>query len=175
MAQYRRNKYGDIILKSGGVITKSEQARFRNLVYKANVKREKILSSLDNTAEDVFRYFRLENDWVYRRKSYSLKRFSNRWEFKRYVKNLERITRRDWETIRNKLYKDNYILALKRNFNSKASELIKLVKQIDNNDFANAVLRDEIHDIPYIYYDPNDEKFTKIKSQLEYVIGSGKK
>lgn len=166
MARLKRNKRGSIILPNGERITISEQKALRSAVNSANRKRKRMLENLPSEAKRKYKDFGIESDFVMRKKSTSLQRFRNKKEFNRYLKSVQKIASGEFERKRTLTYKDNYVRALKNTFNSSANNAVKAVKNMDYKTFKKKVESGELEDIGYVYYDPNNEKLTRINQQL---------
>ena len=166
MARLKRNRWGSVILPSGARITKSEQKALRSAVNSANRKRKRMLERLPNEARVKYNDFGIESDFVMRKKSTSLKRFRNKKEFLHYLRSVQKIASGEFERKRIETYKENYIRALRNTFNSSANKAIKAIKDMDLKAFRRMVESEELEEIGYIYYDPNNEKLTRINQQL---------
>lgn len=166
MARLKRNKRGSIILPNGERITISEQKALRSAVNSANRKRKRLLEKLPPEAMRKYKDFGIESDFLMRKKSTSLQRFRNKKEFNRYLKSVQKIASGEFERKRTLTYKSNYIRALKNTFNSSANKAVKAVRDMDYKTFKNKVESGELEEIGYVYYDPNNEKLTRINQQL---------
>ena len=79
---------------------------------------------------------------------------------------MQKIASGEFERRRIRIYKENYIRALRNTFNSSADNAIKAVKDMDLKAFRRMVESEELEEIGYVYYDPNNEKLTRINQQL---------
>lgn len=166
MARLKRNSWGSVILPNGERITIREQKALRSAVNSANRKRKRMLDRLPVGAKVKYKDFGIESDFVMRKKSTSLKRFRNKKEFKHYLKSVQKIASGEFERKRIMTYKENYIRALRVTFNSSANKAIKAVREMDLKTFRYKVENEELEDIGYVYYDPNNEKLKRINQQL---------
>ena len=166
MARLRRNRWGSVILPNGARITKSEQKALRSAVNSANRKRKRMLERLPTEAKVKYNDFGIESDFVMRKKSTSLKRFRNKKEFLHYLRSVQKIASGEFERKRIETYKENYIRALRNTFNSSANKAIKAVRNMDLKAFRRMVESEELEEIGYVYYDPNNEKLKRINQQL---------
>lgn len=166
MARLKRNRRKSVILPNGQRITLKEQKALRSAVNSANRKRKRMLERLPEEASRRYREFGIESDFVMRKKSASLSRFTNKKEFDRYLRNVRRIASGEFERKRAETYRQNYIRALRNTFNSQANKAIRAVKDLDLKQFRHLVESGNLEEIGYVYYDPNNEKITKINSQL---------
>lgn len=166
MARLKRNRWGSVILRNGERITISEQKALRSAVNSANRKRKRMLERLPAEAKAKYKDFGIESDFVMRKKTTSLKRFRNKNEFKRYLKSVKRVASGEFEHKRIMTYKENYIKALRNTFNSSANKAIKAIRNMDLATFRQLVESEKLEDIGYVYYDPNNEKLTRINQQL---------
>ena len=166
MAKLKRNNRKSVILRNGQRITLNEQKALRSAVNSANRKRKRMIERLPAEAKAKYKDFGIESDFVMRKKSASLSRFRNKKEFDRYLRNVRRIASGEFERKRAETYKQNYIRALRNTFNSQANKAIRAVKDLGLKQFRHLVESEQLEEIGYIYYDPNNEKITKINSQL---------
>lgn len=166
MAQLRRNRRGSVILRNGERITIREQKALRSAVNSANRKRKRMLERLPAEAKAKYKDFGIESDFVMRKKTTSLKRFRNKNEFNRYLNSVQKIASGEFERKRIMTYKENYIKALRNTFNSSANKAIKAIRNMDLKTFRKMVESENLEEIGYIYYDPNEEKLTRINQQL---------
>ena len=166
MARLRRNRRGSIILPNGERITIGEQKALRSAVNSANRKRKRTLANLPPQAKIKYNEFGVESDFVMRKKSTSFKRFRNKREFRHYLKSVQKIASGEFERRRIRIYKENYIRALRNTFNSSADDAIKAVKDMDLKEFRRMVESEELEEIGYVYYDPANQKLKRINQQL---------
>lgn len=166
MARLRRNRRGSVILPNGERITIKEQKALRSAVNSANRKRKRMIERLPAQAKIKYNEFGVESDFVMRKKSTSLNRFRNKKGFKHYLRSVQKIASGEFERKRVMSYKENYIRALRNTFNSSANEAIKAVRDMSLKEFRQKVESEELEEIGYVYYDPNNEKLTRINQQL---------
>lgn len=166
MARLKRNKRGSYILPNGERVTVSELKALRSAVNSANRKRKRMLERLPKEAKARYKDFGIESDFVMRKKTTSLKRYRNKKEFKHYLKSVQKIASGEFERKRIETYRENYIRALRNTFNSSANKAIKAVRDMDLKTFRQKVESDELEEIGYVYYDPNNEKLNRINQQL---------
>lgn len=162
----KRTSKGGYILPSSETITAREREALRSAVNSANRKRKRWLTNLSEYQKKRYRQFGIESDFIYRKKSTKLSRFTNKKQFENYLRSVQRISSGKFEGIRNRNYQENYKESLRKVFNSKANHLIRLVNRLDNKSFIKAFENGEIEEINYVYYDPNDEKYRAIEAQL---------
>lgn len=166
MARLKRTSRGSIILPNGQRITPTEQKALRSAVNSANRKRKRMLERLPAEAKRKYRDFGVESDFVMRKKSTSFSRFRNKNEFTRYLRSVQKIASGEFERKRAETYKQNYIRALKNTFNSGSNKAVKVIKDMSLKDFRELVESGNLEEIGYVYYDPNNEKLTRINRQL---------
>lgn len=159
-----RTARGTLILPNGDKITPREQRALRSAVNSANRRRKKALERLGNKVK--YNMFGQESDFVNRKKSAKFNVFRSHKEFRKYLHSVRDIASGAFELRRIKTYKENYITALKRTFGSDAKEAIKLVRDMDIIKFRNKVENDEIPELGYIYFDPNNSKLAEIEALL---------
>lgn len=119
---------GDYIINEHGVkFTPDEYRQLQIMVKRVNRKRDKLdkqfvdapvfygTRKLDVDRQQL-RLMGEESDIMIRKRSSSLHQFASRGDFNRYMKGLERAQATDYVDYRSKLYKKNYMEALKRNY-----------------------------------------------------------
>lgn len=162
----KRTSRGSIILPNGQRITPSEQKALRSAVNSANRKRQRLIDKMPTQAKTKYREFGIESDFVHRKKTASFSRFRNRKEFLRYLHSTQKIASGEFERRRAETYKTNYIRALNKVFNSKANKAIEQIKGMDLKKFRAMVESEELEEIGFVYYDPQNSKLTRIEQQL---------
>lgn len=126
----------DVITNQYGVqITKEEARQLRNMVQTVNRKRKRMLEQFKDKPlfygkrelpEDRQQLALMgeELDLMIRKRSGSLNQFRTQQDFKRFMRNVEQAASKDYEQYRAKLYKQNYMEALKRQY-GEFPELLK--------------------------------------------------
>lgn len=129
----------DTIINQYGVqITESEARRLRSLVNSVNRKAKRLEEEFSNkplmygnrpTGEDrqQLKLMGDEMDLMIRRRSASLNQFQSRKQLQAYIRSAERAAKIDYTDVRGKLYKQNLLKAIDRNY-GQFPELIKGVK-----------------------------------------------
>lgn len=129
----------DTIINQYGVqISESEAKRLRTLVNSVNRKAKKMEKEFANkplmygnrpTGEDrgQLKLMGDEMDLMIRRRSASLNQFQSRRQLQAYMRSAERAAKIDYTDVRGKLYKQNLLKAIDRNY-GQFPELIKGVK-----------------------------------------------
>lgn len=157
---------GDYITNQFGVQISNEDARkMRNMVQRINRKRKKMIEQFRE--KPIFYGSRElpenrqqlslmgeELDLAIRKRSASLNQFRTQGEFSRFMKNVERAASKDYEEYRLKLYKKNYMEALKNQY-GEFPELLKgalmKVRMTPLNQFAEMVGTDRLAQIKEHY------------------------
>lgn len=118
----------DVIINQHGVqISKDEERQLRNMVQTVNRKRKRMIEQFKDKPlfygkrqlpEDRGQLALMgeELDLMIRKRSASLNQFRSRADFRRFMKNAERAASTDYEEYRVKLYKKNYMEALKNQY-----------------------------------------------------------
>ena len=129
----------DTIINQYGVqITESEARRLRSLVNSVNRKAKRLEQEFKNkplmygnrpTGEDrqQLKLMGDEMDLMIRRRSASINQFQSRKQLQAYMRSAERAAKIDYTDVRGKLYKQNLLKAIDRNY-GQFPELIKGVK-----------------------------------------------
>ena len=156
MAQkrYRRNARGSIILPNGQTISMSEQKHFKSVVNSANRKIKRLQSQLPKQAKSVFAEFGVRSDFMMSTKSYSFRRFRNKREFNQYVRQLERITNRNYLTRVVNTYRKNIRRAITNVFGTSGRPLNRFINELSDKELRQLTLEGELEDIGYVYYEP---------------------
>ena len=156
----------DLITNQYGVQITTEQARqLRNMVQTVNRKRARMIEQFKDKplfygtrqlSEDRQQLALMgeELDLVIRKRSASLNQFRSPQELKRFMTNIEQAASRDYEEYRVKLYKKNYMEALKNQY-GEFPELLKgalmKVRMTPLNKFAELVGTDRLGQIKEHY------------------------
>ena len=129
----------DTIINQYGVqISEAEARRLRSLVNSVNRKARKMEKEFSNkplmygnrpTGEDRVQLKLMgdELDLIIRKRSASLNQFQSRKQLQAYMRSAERAAKIDYTDVRGKLYKQNLLKAIDRNY-GQFPELIKGVK-----------------------------------------------
>ena len=167
MAKRLKRTAKTIVLRNGQRITLAEQRALQNAVTSANRKRKRLLEKMPRKAKESHRIFGKESDFVVRKKSAKLSQFRNRGEFKRYLASVQKVASGRYERKRAYIYRENYIEALRKTFNSRADEAIKIVNKMSLEQFKYIVENEELENIGYVYFDPHNDKLKRIMGKLE--------
>lgn len=156
----------DLITNQYGVqITKEEARQLRNAVQTVNRKRKRMLEQFKDKPlfygnkklpEDRQQLALMgeELDLMIRKRSGSINQFRTQADFKRFMRNVEQAASKDYEQYRAKLYKQNYMEALKNQY-GEFPELLKgalmKVRMTPLNKFAEMVGTDRLGQIKEHY------------------------
>ena len=168
---YRRNARGSIILPNGQTISMSEQKHFKSVVNSANRKIKRLQSELPKQAKSVFAEFGIKSDFIMSTKSYSFKRFRNKREYNQYVKQLERISKRDYLSKVVDRYRKNLKRAITNVFGTSGRKLNQFINQLSDKELRQLTLEGELEDIGYVYYEPQAvaTKLETLTKQVEKI------
>ena len=105
-------------------------------------------------------------------KSKSLQRFETREQFDNYIKNLQRVTRRDYIPMRVALYKENHLKAIKKMLGDD-NDVYEKIKEMDLQTYMDTVASDiDFLEIGYVYLDIKREtKLEAMRSALKLKTG----
>ena len=108
-----------------------------------------------------------ESDFILQRKTKSLQRFQSKEDYNRYMKNLQRVNKRDYITERVRLYKRNYMKGLDNVFGDEAKDVKMKIRMMKPEDYMKMVQSDETLELNY-YYGPEQRtgKLNKIRAAL---------
>lgn len=159
----RDNQY--ITTKAGWQLSEEEYRNFRNLVKKVNRKRDKMIKELDG--KPLFRGLRQldesraqlrmmgeEDEITIRKRSSSINQFSSRKQFEYAMRSLDKVAQTDYIGYRVKLYKRNYMEALKKNFADHprlVDGIIMKVRMMKPETFAKFMSEDRLAQIKTVY------------------------
>lgn len=149
----------------GVVFTADEKKALEQAVNTANRKRKRMLEQEaklprmvggKDTGDTVasLQLMGKESDFILQRKTKSLQRFKTREDYDRYMKNLDRVNKRDYITERVRLYKRNHMAALENAYGDEAKDVIMKIRMMKPADYMKMVQSDETLEISYIY-DPS--------------------
>lgn len=170
----KKTRYGSIVLPTGERITPTEQKRLRSAVRSANKERSRLIELIpekDKLKKQQYKQFDKHSDFIYRHKSYGIRRFKSKKEFTSYLHNVERLADTEkYADYIGGIYKDNYIKSIQKVFNSSGDEIINFVKnEISNREIIELSLSGELETIGFVYYEQQakKEKLAKLKNQVE--------
>lgn len=175
---------GQIINQEGVTFTVAEKKRLESLVATATKKRRDMLKAtatlprsyggqkLSGTVGDL-QLMGKESDFIITPKTKSLQRFKSREQFEGYIANLERVTSKDYLSERTKLYKRNYIQALRENYAyDDVKDIIMKVKTMPQEKYRELVAKDEVLEIRYLYGTKGSDSDDAMLEQLNEIRGS---
>lgn len=170
----RKTRYGTIILPSGERITPKEQNRLRTAVRRANRERNRLIELIpdkEKLRKEQYKKFNRESDFIFRKKSASMRKFGSKQEYQSYLKSVERLANADkYSEYIGGVYKNNYIRSLEKVFNSGADDIINYLKnEVTNREIMELSLSGQLEDIGFVYYEQTSRKnkLNKIKRQVE--------
>lgn len=174
--------YGSVENQFGVRFTKSEKKKLESLVNSANRKRKRMLSqegdlvrffggeNQGDTIGDSLQKMGHESDFILRKKTKSLQRFRTKEEYKRYIKYLNKVTKRNYIDKRIQEYRDNHIKAILNELGDK--QLARRIKKMDLKDYMRLAQSDEAFNISYAYdHATRQHKINQINSAIDRVEG----
>lgn len=158
----KKNKDRSVTNQYGVKITAKERALLEREVNKANRTRMKMLqdeaalprmSDGKDTGLTVKSLQALgkESDFILARKSKSLQGFKSKDEFKRYLRNVQRVNSPTYLRDRIRMYKRNHITALENAFGDDAKDVINKIRNMKQKDYMEAIQSEELLEISYLY------------------------
>ena len=175
---------GHIVNQEGVTFTVGEKKRLESLVASATKKRREMLKAtaqlprsygggkLNGTVGDL-QLMGKESDFIITPKTKSLQRFKSRDQFERYIENLERVNSKDYLSERTKLYKRNYIQALRENYAyDDVKDIIMKVKTMPQDQYRELVTKDEVLEIRYLYGTKGSDNDDAMYEQLNEIRGA---
>lgn len=178
-----RTDDGHIINQHKVVFTEADKRQLESLVNSANRKRKRMKeheANLFRTAKGIPKKQKIgqvqsmgqESDFILQPKSKSLQRFETREQFDNYIKNLQRVTRRDYIPMRVALYKENHLKAIKKMLGDD-NDVYTKIKEMDLQTYMDTVASDiDFLEIGYVYLDIKREtKLEAMRSALKLKTG----
>ena len=156
---------GGLQNQHGVIFTPEEKKALEQAVNTANRKRARMLEQEaklprmvggKDTGDTVasLQLMGKESDFILQRKTKSLQRFQTKEDYNRYMKNLERVNKRDYITERVRLYKRNHMKAIENAYGDEAKDVLMKIRMMKPQDYMRMVQQDEMLEIGYIY-DPS--------------------
>lgn len=107
-----------------------------------------------------------ESDFILQRKTKSLQRFKSKEDYNRYMRNLERVNKRDYITERVRQYKRNHIKAIRENLGDEGLAMkIRMMKPADYMRFVQS--NEDVAEIHFLYgADQRQAKANQIRAAL---------
>lgn len=175
---------GRIVNQEGVSFTVAEKKRLESLVASATKKRRDMLKAtaqlprsyggekLGGTVGDL-QLMGKESDFIIAPKTKSLQRFKSREQFENYLTNLERVNSKDYLSERTKLYKRNYIQALRDNYAyDDVKDIIMKVKTMPQDQYRELVSKDEVLEIRFMYGTKGSDSDDAMQEQLNEIRGA---
>lgn len=179
---YKKVGYGSIENQYGVRFTAKQQKEFKNLVRRANYKREKRIDDLSPVAKHKHKEFGVESDFFYRKKSMTMQRFRSEREFNQYMKSLEGVASGKWLDKKRSTYKENYKEKIRQRYGkriidkngnerwvntSESLRLIKGVNSLSDEDFAKKIDEGTLDPLGEWYKNDDDTgRYLKVAEQL---------
>lgn len=153
---------GRIRNQHGVTFTDTERRRLETLVVRANKKRRDQLKEAatlprmvrgEDTGDTLATKLQMgfESDFIIAKKSKSLQRFQTKTEYNKYINYLERVVSPEYLDERTRLYKRNYIDALRRVHGDAAKDIEMKVRMMKPADFRKKIEQEELVEISDIY------------------------
>lgn len=167
-----------LINQHGVIFTPEEKKALETAVNTANRKRKRMLEveaklprrvmGVD-TGDTVSSLHQLgkESDFILQPKTKSLQRFKTREAYESYMRNLERVNKRDYIQERVRQYKRNHMKAIDNVFGDEAKDIKMKIRMMKPDEYMKLVQSDEFAEISYIY-DPSARagKMNQIRATL---------
>ena len=170
----------------GVSFTENEKKKLRSLVNSVNAKRKRIMTNEKNKdlrtalgvdADFIFGVHSEKNLWgsgadtlLTKNRSASLKQFKSKDEYRNFVKELKKLTNRDYIDTRMKQYQKNQLLALKSVFGNEVKEMVRGLKQLTPKEFIKVRAKFDLPSISFVYSEDDFEsKLEQFKSSYERI------
>lgn len=173
---------GTIKNQHGVVFTDAEKRALESQVNMANRKRAKQLkevATLPRTVRGVDTGDTLstklqmgfESDFIIAKKTKSLQRFTTREQYDTYMQYLKRVNSKDYLDERTRLYKRNYMKALRDVHGDDAKDIIMKVRMMKPADFRKLIEQEELVEINDLYA-PEDKAAEREKLRASFGMKS---
>lgn len=173
---------GYVYNQYGVEFTIEEKKRLESLVNTANAKRRRMLRKEEQMqlftggeAQGVGvaeSFMGRESDFVIQAKTKSLQRFRTREDYENYVRNLERVNKRDYINVRIEQYRDNYLKALKQE--GFDDSIINAIAQMKPKDFMKLSQSEEYARFGFVYDNGQREAVTRgLIAGIKRITGKG--
>lgn len=164
--------YGSRQNKFGVKFTASEMKKFKNEVQRVNKRlatytrqMQKIRQSNKFTVDS-----RIPVEPLFDKKSTSLQRFRSKDEFKDYMSRLRRQGSDNYKNYRFRVEKENFKSAVRSVFPEKdARKMIEKINKISDKKLHEAFIAKKVEHTGYIYYDPDNAKYTEVMNKLDAI------
>lgn len=155
--------WGSVENKHGVHFTKGERKKLESLVNSANRKRRAMLKyekdlpymlggrSKGGTIGETVGSMEWESDFVLAQKSKSLQKFQSKKEYKKYVKALQHVVKRDYITQKVELYQKNYAKGVQNELEEFAGPIVAKLKSLTTKQFLKYAQGDEALAIKFVY------------------------
>ena len=168
-----------VINQFGVEITYEEKKALEYAVNTANRKRREMLKQeaalphklygvLTGNTNRELQLMGRESDFILAQKSKSVQRFKTRKEFDNYMKNLERVNKRDYVTERVRLYKRNHMAAIKNVLGPEGAGIAMKIRMMKPEEYMKMVQQeDEALEIQFLYgVDQKERKINVLRAAL---------
>lgn len=158
----KRLSDGTIKNQHGVIFTDADKRALESQVNMANRKRAQQLKDVatlprmvrgvdtgDTLATKLQMGF--ESDFIITKKTKSLQRFTSREQYDNYMQYLKRVNSKDYLDERTRLYKRNYIKAIRDVHGSNAEDIVMKVRMMKPADFRELIEKEELVEINDIY------------------------
>lgn len=164
----------------GVTFTEKEKRALVSAVNQANAKRAKQLKqagklpryadgkpSGDTLATKLQAGY--ESDFIISKKSKSMQRFQNKTEYKQYMDYLKRVNSPTYLDDRTRLYKRNYMEALRRSHGDNAKDIEMKIRMMKPEDFRKLIETEQLPEIKDIY--PKSDELSIEREHLRSILG----
>lgn len=173
---------GTIKNQHGVLFTDADKRALESQVNMANRKRAKQLkevATLPRTVRGVDTGDTLktklemgfESDFIIAKKTKSLQRFTSREQYDTYMQYLKRVNSKDYLDERTRLYKRNYMKALRDVHGDDAKDIIMKVRMMKPADFRKLIEQEELVEINDLYA-PEDKAAEREKLRASFGMKS---
>ena len=158
----KKTSTGNLVNMYGVAFTPAEKKHLETLANTANRKRKQMLKKEaqlprmtggkdSGQTNQQLQLMGRESDFIVSRKHKSLHKFKSHEEYERYIKNLERVNKKDYISERVKLYKRNHMKAIENAFGDDAIDVLMKIRMMPRDKYMQMVQQDEFLEIGYIY------------------------
>lgn len=171
---------GNLLNQHGVIFTPEEKRALENAVNTANRKRARMLKAAAElprlhegkpTGDTVAQLQAMghESDFILKRKSKSIQRFTSHEQYENYMASLSRVNSREYIDDRINAYRANFTKTLENVYGAEAKDVVEKVRSMSTKDYMKMVESDESLEIGAVI--PSDAKVPGRLNALRRALG----
>ena len=161
---------GGYVNQYGVYFTEEQRGELIKAVNRSNYQRKKMIAEEDslNPKNSQLRLMGKESDFIISHQSKNMQRFKTMQEYERFMDKQSRIQSGEYQLEKARLYKRNFMEALKTTYGDDAKDIIMKVRMMKPEEYMRKVASDEKLEIRYV---PSDMKVSGRLEQLRASLG----